>query len=422
MKLRTLIIVAVALAVVTLAGYYIRSASLTTPENDPLVGTQVVDQSILADVSRIEISKEDSEVILELDESGDWAVRSLFDLPADFGKLNTLIRNLVDAKIQRKITGREDRLARLDLNQGTIKLLSEAGTPLIEITFGKSLSGGGKAFVFGREKTAYLASTSPYIDASSNNWAVKTLYKFQADDVAGIQFSLTDESWGIRRDDKEKDFVSTLPADERTPKQSGITSLMNRFTNLRFVEVAERAAEESTQTWKDAQENARSLKFTLFSGETITIKMSQWDPPVPEDEEAPESTEPSVTYLEISSSQADHSINSLMDRLAFKASSYSFSGIPVEISEVADVPEPEPEEEEEEVSSADASELAQPPQEETDQLPQEETAQPEIIQHIDGNSIIFEVKPAKKKESVNTEEEVEQPDSGSGDSASSENP
>ena len=341
MKLITLIIVAVALAVVTLAGYKIRNASLTTPEDDPIIGTKVIDQSILAKVKRVEISKEDSELTLELDSSGQWVVRSLYDLPADFAKLNSLIQDLVDANIQRKITSREDRLARLDLNHGTINLKSGPENSLFEITFGKSVS-GGKAFVFGREKTAYLSSESPYVDASSKNWAVKTLYKFKTDDVAGIQFSLTSESWGVRRDDIEKDFVSTLPVDVRTPKQSAITSLINRFTNLRFDDVSERAAEEATQTWEDAQGNTRSMKFTLFSGETITIKMSQWEPPQPEGEDAPASTGSSVTYLHISSSQVDHAINSQMDRLAFKASSYTFSGIPVEISEVADLPEPEP--------------------------------------------------------------------------------
>ena len=401
MKLRTLIIVAVALAVVTMAGYYIRNASLTTPEDDPLIGTKIIGQNILAKVNRVEISKEDSESIVELDQGGQWVVRSLYDLPADFAKLNTLIQDLVDANIQRKITSREDRLARLDLTQGTIKLMSGADNSLFEITFGKSVS-GGKAFVFGREKTAYLSSESPYVDASSKSWAVKTLYEFQADDVAGIQFSLTPDSWGVRRDDKEKDFVSTLPVDVRTPKQSAITSLINRFTNLRFDDVTERATEEATQTWKDAGNNIRSLKFTLFSGETITVKMSQWEPPQPEGEDAPASRAPSVTYLRISSSKSDHPINSQMDRLAFKVSSYTFSGIPVEITEVADLPEPEPAPVAEpapagEVQPAEVEEI----QVETDTAAETEeapSAQPEINQHIDGNSVIFEVVPPKKEE------------------------
>jgi hypothetical protein len=387
MKLRTLIIVAVALAVVTMAGYKIRNASLTTPEDDPLIGTKLMDQSILADVARIEISKSDSSVTIEQDENKQWVVRSLYDLPADFSKLNTLIRDLVDATIERKITGREDRLERLDLNQGTIKLMNSSEKSLFEITFGKSIS-DGKAFIFGREKTAYLSSKSPYIDASPNNWAVKTLYEFKAEDVAGLQFSLSGESWGVRRDDKEKEFVSTQPADVRTPKQSAITSLINRFTNLRFTEVAERTAEEATDTWKAAQENTRSMKVTLFSGETITIKMSQWEPPKPENEEAPASAEPSVTYLNLASSQSDHPINGLMGRLAFQASSYTFTGIPVEISEVADIPEPKAEEPEATIAPTGT---------------QPSSDQPEIKQHIDGNSVIFEVTPPKKTEEDKTE-------------------
>ena len=402
MKLRLLTIVAATLAIVTAVGYYIRNASLTTPEDDPLVGTQLIDQDILADVNRIEIAKEDSTAILELDENKVWVVRSLFDLPADFGKLNTLVRNLVDAKVQRKITALEDRLARLDLTQGTVKLMSGENNSLFEITFGKTLT-GGKSFIFGDERTAYLASESPFVDASSLNWAVKTLYEIKADDVAGIQFSLGEESWAVRRDDKEKDYISTLPVDKRTPKQSAITSLISRLGNLRFTEVLERTDAEATQIWQDAQENVRSIKFTLFSGETITVKMSQWEPPESEDEDAPASTEPSVTYLHISSSQADHSINSVMDRLAFKASSYSFTGIPIEITEVADLPEPEPEE----VADAEpeAAETAASVEEYVEPGTQEEqsTAQPEIKQHIDGNSVIFEVTPPQREDSTDAD-------------------
>ncbi|MDA0346057.1 MAG: DUF4340 domain-containing protein [Verrucomicrobia bacterium] len=393
MKLRTLIIVTVALAVVTVAGYYIRNASLTTPQDDPLVGTSLVDSTILPDVNRIEVSKNGTTSILEIDENKQWVVRSLFDLPVDFNKLNRLVQDIVNAKVQRKITSRQDRMDRLELNQGTVKLMSGSDKPLFEITYGKSLSGGGKAFIFGREKTAYQAFTSPSVDADSNNWAVKTLYQLNADNVAGIQFSLANETWGVRRDDKDKEFVSTLPIDTRTPKESAIKSLISRFSNLRFDAVAERATEEASQIWKDAQSKVRSIKFTLFSGETISIKMSQWEPPTPEGEDAPTSTGPSTTYLHISNSQVDHSINKLMNRLSFKTSSYTFTGIPVDITEVADLPEPE--------VKSEAVEAPAP-----EEVSAEATApgQPEIKQHIDGNSVIFEVTPAKKEEDKTVEE------------------
>jgi hypothetical protein len=393
MKLRTLIIVTVTLAVVTIAGCYIRNASLTTPQDDPLVGTSLLEQEVLKDIHRIEIKKTDSDAILEISDTGDWVVRSLYDLPADFAKLNTLIRDITSAKVQRKITSREDRIERLDLTQGTVKLMTGADDVVFEVTYGKSLSGGGRAFVFGREKTAYQSSTSPFIDANSNNWAVKTLYQFEADEVAGIQFSLTGETWGVRRDDKDKDFISTVPADVRIPKNAAIKSLLNRFTNLRFLEVSERATEQDKEIWRNAQENTRTIKFTFFSGETVTVKMSQWSPPEPEgEEEAPPSSGTETTYLHISSSQADHPINGIMDRLAFTASSYSFSGIPVELSEVADFPEPETE------TTEDGTSVS---------VPQENTnpGQPEIKQHIDGNSVIFEVTPPQTNE---------EPEEGSG--------
>lgn len=390
MKLRTLIIVTVALAVVTIVGYYIRNASLTTPQDDPLVGTSLIDQEVLKDVNRIEITKPGSEVILEIDDNEEWIVRSLYDLPVDFNKLNTMIRDITSATIQRRITSREDRMGRLDLTQGTIKLKTGEEDTVLEATYGKSLSNGGKAFVFGREKTAYQSSTSPMIDANPSNWAVKTLYEFEADEVAGIQFSLADETWGVRRDDKEKEFVSTNPADIRTPKDSEIKALLTRFTNLRFLEVTERSVEQVKKIWQDAQDNQRTLKLTFFSGETIAIKMTQWSPPEPEegDETPPAPTEPETTYLHVSSSQADHPINGIMDRLAFTASSYTFSGIPAAISEVADLPEKE-------TDVQDQTGVAQT-------TSSNDSTQPQIKQHIDGNSVIFEVTPPDQEESEET--------------------
>tara|TARA_B100001123_G_scaffold198742_2_gene226053 strand:- start:2491 stop:3726 length:1236 start_codon:yes stop_codon:yes gene_type:complete len=405
MKLRTLLIVAVILAILTSVGYYIRNASLTTPEDDPLIGTQIVDPNILKAVTKIHITKEGEEAILEQNDQGKWVVKSLYGLPIDFGKLNRMIRSMVDSKVLRRITSRENRLARLDLTQGTVKFLSDEGKELVNLTYGKSLSGGGKAFIFGYEKTAFLSSENPSIDANSNNWADKVLYKFEADNVAGIQFVLSDETWGVRRDDKDKDFVSTLPVDARTPKQSDIKSLINRFTSLRFTEVGERETESATEAWKLAVDNERSLKFTLFSGETISVKMNQWAPLDPEGEEAPATTESPVAYLHISISQPDHAINGLMDRLIFKASSYTFTSIPLEITEVADLLEPEEEPEE----GTSPAEIGSDEQEDSPASATTKTiqGQPEIKQHDDGNSVIFEANPPKKEEAVENAEEAE---------------
>ncbi|MBC9890162.1 MAG: DUF4340 domain-containing protein, partial [Opitutae bacterium] len=292
----------------------------------------------------IEISKDADRVELQADEEGKWVVRTLYNLPVDFGKLSAFVQNIVEANIGRRITSLQDRLDRLDLNRGRVRLTSSAGASLVDITYGKSLPGGGTAFLFDQEKTAYQATASPYLDADSTNWAAKVLYEFEADDVAGIQFSLAGETWGIRRVDKGKDFVSTSPSDEKTPKQSEITSVINQIRNLRFTQVDKREEVEATDEWKGARDNTRSLKFTLFSGENITVKMSRYEPPPSEDEEdSTISTTDQVTYLRISSSRADHPINRFMDELTFEASSYTFDNIPTEISELADLPEePEP--------------------------------------------------------------------------------
>lgn len=369
MKIGSLLITVIVLAILTIAGYMLRNSSLRSPVEDPRVGQPLLEREALAQLETIEISKDGDRVELQADEEGEWVVRTLYDLPVDFGKLSTFVQNIVDANIGRRITALPERLERLDLDRGRVRLTSVDGDFLLDITYGKSLPGGGTAFLLDQENTAYQATASPFLDANSTNWAAKTLYEFEADDVAGIQFSLADESWGVRREDKDKDFVSTTPSDERTPKQSEITSVISQFSNLRFTQVKERDEVEATEEWKGAQNNARSLRFTLFSGESITVKMSRYEPPPSEDEEEPTtSTAGQVTYLRISSSRADHPINRFMDELNFEASSYTFDNIPTEISELADLPEePEPPEGviEEGIAETESSppEAAEPPEE-----------------------------------------------------------
>ncbi len=342
MKIPSLLITVIVLAILTLAGYMLRHSSLRSPVEDPRVGRSILEREALAQLETIEISKDADRVEFQADEEGKWVVRTLYDLPVDFGKLSTFVQNIVEANIGRRITSLQDRLDRLDLNRGRVRLTSTDGASLLDITYGKSLPGGGTAFLFDQEKTAYQATASPYLDADSTNWAAKVLYEFEADDVAGIQFSLAGDTWGIRREDKDKDFVSTTPSDEKTPKQSEITSVINQFSNLRFTQVDKREEVEATEEWQGARDNTRSLKFTLFSGENITVKMSRYEPPPSEEEDSTISTTDQVTYLRISSSRADHPINRFMDELTFEASSYTFDNIPTEISELADLPE-EPE-------------------------------------------------------------------------------
>ena len=341
MKIRTLLIAAILLAILTVAGYMLRNSSKRSPVDDPLVGQPILERDALAQLKTLEISKDDERVELQVDEDGNWVVRTLYDLPVDFGKLTAFARNIFEANIRRRITALPERLERLDLARGRVRMTDLDGASILDITYGKSLPGGGTAFVLDQEKIAYHATASPFLDASSINWAAKTLYEFDADDVAGIQFYLPSKTWSVRRDDKDSDFVSTTPSDQRIPNQSEITSVVNQFSNPRFTQVGKRDEVEATEQWMGAQGNSRSLRVTLFSGESVTVKMSRYEPPASDDDEdAAASTAGQVTYLRISSSREDHPVNHFMQDLAFQASSYTFDNIPTDISTLADSPEP----------------------------------------------------------------------------------
>lgn len=389
MKIRTLAITAIALSILTATGIYIKNMSLVSTEVDPLVGTTLLSTDLIEKTHQLLLSQGGDEVILIRTNDDDWIISSLFNLPVDISKLQTLISSLTDADINRKVTSNPERLKRLQLDQGTLALLDKSDKKLFKITLGKTINNQSTTFIFDERETAYSMSATPSFDTSSLAWTNKILYYIDPKSIAGIQFILTDSSWSVRRDENDKPWISTTPNDDRIPLQEPINRVLTQISTQRFTAVSSRKNQQRNDPLELDKDFSRTLKITLFTGETITLTLSQQQV----SDENPEG--PSKTWFSISSSQLDNPINKLMNELLFETSAYSFDAIPADLSVISKMPPPsqEPEASPEEI-------LAN-----MEEIPNENPDGPVVKQYTDGNSVIFEVTPKLEEEEEKSQEE-----------------
>src|SRR4051812_4607572 len=110
MKLKTIVVTVVVLVVLSGAVFFLRRPAAPVGV-DPRVGQPIVDHTVVEKSARVRITDQGKTVALARQADGTWHVTSYFDLPADFSKLSGFIGNLTDAKIERLVTSRPDRIA-----------------------------------------------------------------------------------------------------------------------------------------------------------------------------------------------------------------------------------------------------------------------------------------------------------------------
>src|SRR4051812_18304429 len=121
MKLKTLIVSIVVLAALAVVVYIARRPAPPTT-TDPRINQPLVDRATVEKAAKLRIS--DAGKTVEITQAnGAWRVPSYYDMPADFSKLSAFIGNLTDAKLQRLVTERPDRIARLEFKDTKIELL-----------------------------------------------------------------------------------------------------------------------------------------------------------------------------------------------------------------------------------------------------------------------------------------------------------
>ena len=342
MKLKPILITVGILAVLAAIGWWIdKKGSGNKEDADSRTGQNLLAPETLSAAWRIVLSKdsESQSTVLQLGKDGTWVLPDYYELPVDFTKLQSLTRNLLEANIRRLVSRRSERLARLELENSRIVLLTEDGETLWNLEIGKSGPSGGYFIHYDGEEAAYLADLNIYLDADSENWANKKILPFEPEDVSevNIDFSNTEPSLKFHRTSVEEDFQSTGLAEDQSVNTQEVKNLISSFINGRFNNVADNNEPDVVS----ARTNSRKMTIKLFQGDSYELAIGR-RPAEPviaegEDEEKGEDedeemksemTDPGPVYIFYECSDPDNRINQVMKLASLSYSDYIYSQLP----------------------------------------------------------------------------------------------
>jgi hypothetical protein len=388
MKLKTIVVSVIVLALLSAAVFFMRRPEQQT-SSDPRVSNPLVDRTVIEKATKVRITDQGKTVSLARQSDGTWKVTSYYDLPADFSKLSGFIGNLTDAKIERLVTTRPDRIARLEFKDTKIELLDGNDKELWSVLIGKAPeSGSGRYVKFGNEDKAYQANLNAWLDTESKNWANSELLNVKADDVARIEIPFADGGpITVSRAKKDEPWTADKTPAGQKVKADKVASVLGSVGNLRFSDTNP----PDDPNVAPAKAHQRVFKLTTFDNKTYTValgrkpeekklkapsattdgksgpgalgsmadlnkksddKAEKKEGAEKKDDNKPlgpeyETIPAGPVFVEVKSSDASAPVNALMQKRAFQVSDYIFTGLPQkpdELFEAAPAPAPKPDE------------------------------------------------------------------------------
>jgi len=381
-KLKPLLFAVGSLAVVAAIGWWLSGKPAADKDDaDNRAGQNLLAPDVLSKTRHIVLSKDSGSesAVLQYDPEGMWTLPDYYGLRVDFSKLQSLTRNLLDARIRRLVSRNPDRLSRLELGNSRIVFQSEAGETIWDLEIGKRGPSGGYFVRYNGEEAAYIANLSLYLDAGQENWADKKILPFDSQDVSAIEikFPDTDSPIPFHRENAEEDFQSPdLPENQSIINQE-LKNLINSLVNARFVD----ATGPDEPDVVSARANTRKITLKLFQGDAYTLAIGR-RPPEPvnpaqpdvamspetagrerspaqpdvamspetagrersldeEEESQPEMTNPGPVYIFYECSDPDNRINKIMKLAAFSYSNYLYSQLPESQEDLIDTVNPQ---------------------------------------------------------------------------------
>ena len=280
MKLKPLALVVAVLALAAGLVYWRGNAPVADPSADPRVGQPLVAADILGRIRGLRVVSGGQTVTLAADKDGQhWNVPDYYALPADFGKLVTLVESLRSAKVTRFVTALPEKIDRLGFTGDLVELRDADAKPLLSLHLGKNAESGGRFVRLGDEKKAYLVELDAWLDAVAKNWARSQLLDLKAENVAALEFRFADGSTlaAKRNADATAWTADGLPEGKEL-KAASVDSLVAQLASLRLTETSEPTAPDAVA----AREHAQTVVVTLKDGTSYTVALGRRPaPPTP---------------------------------------------------------------------------------------------------------------------------------------------
>ncbi len=280
MKLKTLIVSVAVLAALS-AIVFVARRPAPPASADPRIGKPLVEPAAIEKAARVQVSDAGKTVTLVRQPDGSWRNTSYYDLPADLARLSGFVNGLAEAKIDRLVTSRPDRLSRLDFKDSKIELSDAANKPLVSLTLGKSSeSGTGRFIRFGEEPKAYLTSVNVWLDAEGRSWVDTQLLNVKPEDVAKLEIEFPAAAQGQDARATTVTLSRAKQADawkaDQTPagqqvKADKVAAVLSTAGSIRFTDTND----PTDPNVAAAKANERTIKLTTFDGKTFTIAMGR---------------------------------------------------------------------------------------------------------------------------------------------------
>ena len=368
MKLKPLALVVALLALAAGIVFWRSHRPVADPSADPRVGQPLVAVETLGRIRGLQLVAGGQSVTLAADKDGQlWTVADYHSLPADFGKLVTLVEALRSAKVGRFVTAQPDRLERLGFAGDRIELRDADAKALLTLHLGKNADSGGRFVRLDDEKKAYLVDLEAWLDGVAKNWARSQLLDLKSDAVAALEFRFADgATLAAKRNAEGNAWTAEGLPEGKELKGSTLDSLVTQLGTLRFSETTETGAPDAVA----AREHAQTVVVTLKDGTAYTVALGrrpappappapatetkagavsattppvtigpdgqpqvvempkEASPPVPADTPPAPAPQPGPVYAFISANRETEPINALMQKRAFQVGEWILNSLP----------------------------------------------------------------------------------------------
>jgi hypothetical protein len=292
MKIRSLIIIILLLGAVSAAAYFLKSTVLSP--KDPVEGRLLFANLPVNEITDFEIKSADHTARLQFSD-GRWVVANKFDYPADFNKVNRLLRGLKDAVIIRSLDDSPESLSRLALRDpdsgaraaeegARVLLKDQNGKVVTSIMIGSerkapnAQASPGQFVKLPDENKIYLVTGQLYVsDANPVEWVDRMILDIRPDAVKQISCYTNDTNekiFSYERSEPGKDFESTGPSYNLGPQDVYLIA-----TGLTLLDMLDVTPADPEQT--EHLDSPMVFEFVTFDDMVYRIYPSQSSPDSP---------------------------------------------------------------------------------------------------------------------------------------------
>lgn len=195
---------------------------------DARVGQELVEKEVIFQADSIAIKKGAEALELKRDENDLWFIHGNTPFLAKADKVKDLFQELLNLKIQRKITDKKSQSSSLELDESkaTKLLISGKGGSLSILKGKQRTKGQGIYMAFAGEEKAYVTDNNLRLLSNPQMWEQKNLFTWKKEDIGEVaivtlnkqkmdlRFVKTEQNWTLQSGGQAGDTVLDKGVDE----------------------------------------------------------------------------------------------------------------------------------------------------------------------------------------------------------------